>query len=1009
MDGFYASRWCNVFYRCFLGIKTEFLCPKMLNSGRLWWIQHNSSQETPQISASCVWPCETKNKCMSPGGTLVESVDGSYAESILETERVWSSSNCEHDRSETNPYKISEFDFTCMGRQDGEFYPSKYCNVFHRCASGKRSDFQCPKATNTPYDLWWNEAVGQCDWPCRVNCSKPVYGSTKLPNEIKAEDLFYNEEQCRVETPRVTTPPIVSQIMTKLIKKPFPDEGFLCLTPGLVISPKYCNVYYSCKGFNMPPQFSFYCVDGYFDNESKTCKTTGEYVCKYLPALSYPIITISDLNPPEDVECASNFNSYIINSNLFCNIYYECDGKSSMPKTNRCFDRDNLEDAVYDRDTKSCVRKHQAQCMGEIYSIKVRYQSSPVDHTRFSDLQSLSCRADQQYLAEHDKYCNLYHSCILGKYQMYACISIGNFDKTSYFYYTNGNCGAPNAAQCGYHKSIYEYSKLFPTELNKLIQTETVQAAERIMSVVPSAVSTFSLHPTYGPIIMIKSQQFSPDCTPTSEPLISDKKYCNLFYECADSKKSTFVCIDSSTGKLNGMFDLSLKACKPFNSLECALVFNPDKNDLMNSPEPTEQPAPTSSPAAELSFSTDSTFSCVGRSNGYYESEWCNVFFQCINEKRIDTRCSSSGTSSTNNVEYDLWWEQQNPTYNPSNVLKFKGSDESAKCEWPCKIKCNKKIWTAKGVPEPLIENIVRVDLELHPECFPNKTAVVTKASVYEPVELTSVDPSGFSCDDHDGLFKDPLFCNIFHECMSGKKKSFVCKSKMNEISLFDAGTKSCISKEEGFAKCGGLIYEAEFLYVPAIKDLPPQVDKCVQTGVFKAHVKDTAYCDLFYWCNNLNEAPIYFYCDIDFLTTDIAIFNLDKKQCELKKNFQCAPNEKIYSNTLKLKMNFIDSAENAENMTMLDYQVKKVADETGWEAAANYMQIEPMQFKSEFSCPANAAGYYADKDYCDIFHYCFASGKYKTFACSPLSNEYQLWWSYQGNTQIHNVNLEFI
>ena len=94
-DGFFASRWCNVFYRCFLGIRTEFLCPKMLNKGRLWWVQHDSSQEVPQTSAACVWPCETSSKCMSPGGTVVEKPDGSYAESIEESDRVWEDSDCE--------------------------------------------------------------------------------------------------------------------------------------------------------------------------------------------------------------------------------------------------------------------------------------------------------------------------------------------------------------------------------------------------------------------------------------------------------------------------------------------------------------------------------------------------------------------------------------------------------------------------------------------------------------------------------------------------------------------------------------------------------------------------------------------------------------------------------------------------------------------------------------------------------------------------------------------------
>jgi hypothetical protein len=60
-----------------------------------------------------------------------------------------------------------ESDVSCIGQQDGTFLASRYCNVFHRCVSGTRRDFRCPRATNTPYDLWWNQQSQQCDWPCK--------------------------------------------------------------------------------------------------------------------------------------------------------------------------------------------------------------------------------------------------------------------------------------------------------------------------------------------------------------------------------------------------------------------------------------------------------------------------------------------------------------------------------------------------------------------------------------------------------------------------------------------------------------------------------------------------------------------------------------------------------------------------------------------------------------------------------------------------------------------------
>ena len=92
-DGFFASRWCNVFYRCFTGIATAFLCPKMPNGARLWWVQHGSPQSVAQETAACTWPCETGRRCSSSGGIVVDS-DSTVSESQQEAETVFSSSLC---------------------------------------------------------------------------------------------------------------------------------------------------------------------------------------------------------------------------------------------------------------------------------------------------------------------------------------------------------------------------------------------------------------------------------------------------------------------------------------------------------------------------------------------------------------------------------------------------------------------------------------------------------------------------------------------------------------------------------------------------------------------------------------------------------------------------------------------------------------------------------------------------------------------------------------------------
>lgn len=129
---------------------------------------------------------------------MIEVSPGKYEESVNEAERVWRSANCGTQNGGTSDiFKIIDQEFNCLGLSEGNFYASKYCNVFHRCANGKRRDFQCAKATNSPYDLWWNEETNQCDWPCKVNCNKPIYGTSKSAYEIQNEDRSLNIEECR--------------------------------------------------------------------------------------------------------------------------------------------------------------------------------------------------------------------------------------------------------------------------------------------------------------------------------------------------------------------------------------------------------------------------------------------------------------------------------------------------------------------------------------------------------------------------------------------------------------------------------------------------------------------------------------------------------------------------------------------------------------------------------------------------------------------------------------------
>lgn len=73
VDGFYPSRWCNVFYRCANGARFEFQCAKQLSGERLWWTEHSESGPVDADKAQCAYPCDINRPCSSPGGLLVES------------------------------------------------------------------------------------------------------------------------------------------------------------------------------------------------------------------------------------------------------------------------------------------------------------------------------------------------------------------------------------------------------------------------------------------------------------------------------------------------------------------------------------------------------------------------------------------------------------------------------------------------------------------------------------------------------------------------------------------------------------------------------------------------------------------------------------------------------------------------------------------------------------------------------------------------------------------------
>jgi hypothetical protein len=330
------------------------------------------------------------------------------------------------------------------------------------------------------------------------------------------------------------------------------------------------------------------------------------------------------------------------------------------------------------------------------------------------------------------------------------------------------------------------------------------------------------------------------------------------------------------------------------------------------------------------------------------------------------------------------------------------------------------------------------------------------------------LNPSGFFCEN-EGTYKDPLFCNLFHVCTNQKeKKTFQCRAvtgDLNQLSIFDAEKNECISREEGFEKCNGVIFDANFMNLPAYRDLPtsnPQHPSCLKSGVFRAYDKEIKYCDLYYWCERTMSEPLYFYCDSAIYGKEASFFNHEAKKCDSSKNVKCDTPFKIYSRILAARegiqppvIAIIDSNNNKKNeqirpvvevldninnyvpqqqpQTIPPIQTTQKTSKTTTQQpqikstttvaktpspymmqivsglldpAPGFISLPSSQFETTFSCPLNAPGYYPNNDFCDIFHYCYNNGQFKTYVCASMQNKYQLWWSHQTEFGRRDVNI---
>jgi hypothetical protein len=226
-----------------------------------------------------------------------------------------------------------------------------------------------------------------------------------------------------------------------------------------------------------------------------------------------------------------------------------------------------------------------------------------------------------------------------------------------------------------------------------------------------------------------------------------------------------------------------------------------------------------------------------------------------------------------------------------------------------------------------------------------------------------------------------------------------------------------CTSKTESFSKCNGVIYDPNFMNLPAYRDVPYS-NSCMKSGIARAYGKDAEYCDLYYWCDKPFSEPMYFYCEVSIYGKELAFFNLETKKCDYSYNVKCEFPRKIYAHSIQnreSKDTYFEKHNNdiQQDMTL---NVKSAPQPSPYmkqivsgllDPAPGFLSLTAAQFQTTFVCPFNAAGYYPNNEFCDIFHYCYNNGQFKTYVCASMQNDYQLWWSHQtepGRRDVKNL-----
>ena len=668
----------------------------------------------------------------------------------------------------------------------------------------------------------------------------------------------------------------------------------------------------------------------------------------------YPYDSVPIDRNPDSLQCSTNSGFQLHTSKQFCNVYYVCDGTQVNPTTFRCFDRQTQEEGIYDPFAERCDSRKNTNCQNSILNLSQTelYRSLPIDHTRLTDLAVLPCKFDQSYMIEHEQYCNLYHVCKQGEYQLYACISNNDENQpVSYFYQPNGQCVTPLAGLCPRTKSVFSYERLLGRDNGESFQ--------------PYMMPDQPQHNNYGSIPIQELVEPTPSCRSVDNYIVPHERYCNLFYGCKDGELILYACVDRSTNGYGGVFQSETGNCISSNECKNKEFFRP--NQLTTTLRPNSNVSFRSYTMVETSNETrkanetvdvNSSFACYNRADGYYESEWCNIFYRCVASKRYDERCSSAPGQSSGN--YDLWWKHQNAYYNRTNPQYYGGLDSMVRCDWPCKIPCKKPIWLSKDKTNENAEKILKQDQELRPACVLalNKKIDHSMQIPQQMIMYSDIpNPSNFTCplNIHGTKIRiiDPKYCNVFHECTNSKLiGSFLCIE-----SQFDPKETDCVHLsvnnncpiERRFtvvrSRLSSQTSLAAYYEAVEVRSINPSGYECITDGIHT----DPMFCNLFHACSGRTRRT--FQCrqtGTDGINEGVSTFDLNTKSCTRFSSYSCP--------TLLYNQEFV---------------------------------ILPVMFIPPTVSPCGREGFFPVSDpsaqYCNMFAWCSKGhGEAKVFECVP-------------------------